>query len=46
VYSPHMQLKLAEAAGGNIEKCATGHMPIVSNPERAADTVKSVADEA
>ena len=31
---PDIQLQLAETAGSEVEKCAAGHMPMISMPEK------------
>ncbi|KAK4690877.1 hypothetical protein P7C71_g6011, partial [Lecanoromycetidae sp. Uapishka_2] len=43
---PPMQLQMAEMAGSRIERCAAGHMLMLSMPEKAVEIVKSAADEA
>ena len=34
-----MQLQMAESAGSVIEKCAAGHMPMLSMPEKVVEIV-------
>lgn len=43
---PPMQLQLAETAGSKIEKCAAGHMVILSMPEKVVEVVKNAAADA
>ena len=36
---PAMQLQMAERAGSSVEKCAAGHMPMISVPEKVVEVV-------
>ena len=36
---PPMQLQMAESAGSEIEKCAAGHMAMVSMPEKVVEII-------
>ena len=36
---PTMQLQMAERAGSSVEKCAAGHMPMISVPEKVVEVV-------
>jgi len=38
-------VQLAELAGSRIERCAAGHMVMLSMPEKVVELVKSVAEE-
>ncbi len=40
---PHVQLRLASATGSQIEKCAAGHMPMVSMPEKVVEVIVKAA---
>ena len=41
---PPMQLQLAETAGSKIEKCAAGHMAMVSMPEKVVELIVEAAE--
>ena len=43
---PALQLQLAETANSKVEKCAAGHMSMISMPEKVVEVVKDAADEA
>ena len=34
-----MQLQMAERAGSSVVKCAAGHMPMISMPERVVEVI-------
>jgi len=40
---PPMQLRMAETAGSKFEKCAAGHMVMLSMPEKVAEVVENAA---
>ena len=42
---PALQLQLAELAGSKVEKVFSGHVPMVSMPEKIAAIVKTAAEE-
>ena len=42
---PEMQLQMAEMAGSEVEKCAAGHMPMLSMPERVVEVVRAAVEE-
>ena len=41
VIPPPMQVQIAESAGCKLEKCGSGHMPMLSMPERVVEVVKN-----
>ena len=41
-----VQLQMAGTAGSKVEKCAAGHMPMISMPERVVEVVEAALEEA
>ena len=39
-----LQLKFAEMAGSRIERCAAGHMPMLSVPDRVVEVVRNAVE--
>ena len=39
-----VQLQMAERAGSKVERCAAGHMPMLSMPDRVVEVVRAAVD--
>lgn len=42
---PPLQRQLAELAGSKVETCETGHMVMISDPEKVVEVIKQAAAE-
>ena len=40
---PALQLSRAEIAGSQVERCAAGHMPMISMPEKVVEVIVKAA---
>ena len=40
---PDIQLQLAETAGSQVEKCAAGHIPMISMADKVVDVIVNAA---
>ena len=40
---PLLQLQMAKGAGSQVERCAAGHMPMISMPKKVAEVIVKAA---